>query len=56
MRHLPYFSVAFSGGEGHLDAREKRQGGGNAPHAVHMQSEDIDLSPRRGFQSNINHL
>lgn len=35
MRHLPYFSVAHSGGEGHLDARG---GGGKSSHAVRMQS------------------
>lgn len=54
MRHLPYFSVAFSGGEGHLDARGKRQGGGKAPmqfickaryRLVHMQGLPVQHYP-----------
>lgn len=56
MRHLPYFSVARSGGEGHLDARGGKEAGeeGRAPtqfvckaRLVQMQSNIIDNAKTR---------
>ena len=56
MRHLPYFSVARSGGEGHLDARGENKAGeeGRAPtqfickaRLVQMRSNIIDNAQTR---------